>query len=67
MNKKTLSIGALVFLMPTLTFAQNFTYLNNWFTQAESWLSRLITAVMVLMTLYFMISVFRYIAEKDAT
>lgn len=45
--------------------AQNFTYVNNWLNQALYWLRLSITVLMIAMTLFFLISVFRFIAEKD--
>lgn len=42
-------------------------YVNSWIQTATSWLSQALTIIMVLMTLWFLIGVFRYIMEKDAS
>ena len=51
--------------MPLLALAQNTGYIDGWISAGTRWLSTAITVIMVLMTLWFLISVFRYIAEKD--
>ncbi len=53
--------------IPTLALAQNFrpTYVNQVISSGQSWLVTAITVIMALMTLWFLIGVFRYIAEKD--
>ena len=51
--------------VPTLALAQHFDYINNVIDEGAGWLDRSITIIMVLMTLWFLISVFRYISEKD--
>lgn len=67
-----ISFGATL-LMPILALAQYMTatpnvgYVSIWIANAEGWLSKAITIIMVLMTLWFLIGVFRYIAEKDAS
>lgn len=66
MKLKTKLIGAAAILFPAVAFAQNFTYVNNWLNFGASWLRVGITIVMILMTLYFLISVFRFISNKDA-
>lgn len=52
---------------PTSAGAPNVGYVENWITTLSEWLSRAITIIMVLMTLWFLIGVFQYIAEKDAS
>ncbi len=42
------------------------TYVDTWLNKGLQWLSQAITVVMVLMTLWFLINVFRYVMEKDA-
>ncbi|MBY0328723.1 pilin [Patescibacteria group bacterium] len=51
--------------IPMVALAQNFTYVNNWLNQALYWLRLSITVLMIAMMLFFLISVFRFIAEKD--
>lgn len=58
-------LGAAVVLVPTLVLAQNFTYVNNWLNQAIYWLRLAITVVMILMTLYFLLNVFKFIRNTD--
>ena len=60
----TIALTALL-VIPAVALAQNFTYVNNWLNQALYWLRLSITVVMIGMTLFFLISVFRFIAEKD--
>lgn len=60
--------------MPLITLAQwggstgspDTNYVDTWINKATGWLSQAITVVMVLMTLWFLINVFRYVAEKEA-
>ena len=62
------SFGAL--LLPAIAGAQstpNFQYLDSWFNKAQSYLNISITVVMILMTLFFLINIFRLISNKDAT
>lgn len=56
---------ALGLLVPIAAFAQNFQYVDDWVDKGTEWLSSAITIIMVLLTVWFLISVFRYIAEKD--
>lgn len=67
MKKSALISFSTALLVPMFAFAQRFDYVNNVIDQGAGWLDRSITIIMVLMTLWFLISVFRYIAEKDAT
>jgi hypothetical protein len=66
--KKTalFSFGATL-LVPILALAQTFNpnYIDNVVDNGTKWLNTALTVVMVLMTLFFLISVFRYISEKD--
>lgn len=50
---------------PLVAFAQNAGYVNYWLDTGTDWLGRAITIIMVLLTIWFLISVFRYIAEKQ--
>lgn len=52
-------------LLPVFAFAQNVTYIDNWIYNATKWLNTAVTVIMVVMTLWFLISVFRFIANKD--
>ncbi|HWC58038.1 MAG TPA: hypothetical protein VG621_03800 [Candidatus Paceibacterota bacterium] len=59
-----LSFGTAL-VIPVAVFAQNSSYVDYWVTTASGWLSKALVVIMVLMTLWFLIGVFRYIAEKD--
>lgn len=67
--KKTalFSFGATL-LVPILALAQTFNpnYIDSIIDKGTGWLNTALTVVMVLMTLFFLISVLRYIMEKDA-
>lgn len=52
---------------PAIVAAQNFTYVNNWLNQGIYWLRLAITVIMILMTVFFLFNVFKYIQNKDAT
>lgn len=68
MKKAIFSFSALsALLVPALALAQNFNYVDGIISQGESWLQDAITVIMVLMTLWFLISVFRFIANKDSS
>lgn len=64
-----ISFGTML-LMPILALAQttgtpNTNYIDGWIRTGTDWLSKAITIIMVLMTLFFLWNVFRYISEKD--
>ncbi len=63
----SLSAFAATLLVPALALAQNFDYANKWIDQGLKWLRLSITIIMIVMTLYFLLGVFRYISEKDPT
>ena len=64
--KKTVALTfATSVLIPALAFAQNFTYINNWLNQGIYWLRLAVTLIMVLMTLTFLYSVWKFIANKE--
>jgi 4-amino-4-deoxy-L-arabinose transferase-like glycosyltransferase len=66
--KKISALLALTFMsVPVLAFAQNTFYLENIFTSAKYFLNLLIPILMVLATLYFMWTVYKFISAKDAT
>ncbi len=69
MKKIALLSGISSFFVPFVVMAQNAntTYINNWIIQIKDWLSTAIVMLMVLMTLYFLWNVFKFIAEKDPT
>lgn len=69
MKKSAFISFGLALVMPMMALAQipNTAYVETWIGTASTWLSRAITIIMVLMTLWFLIGVFRYIAEKDAS
>jgi cytochrome c biogenesis protein CcdA len=63
------SFGLASLLVPVMTFAQTpqFGYVNRWVDQIQYYLRVAITIVMIAMTLWFLVSVFQFIAAKDAT
>ena len=71
MKKSALISFSTSLLVPALALAQTTTgspstgYIDTWLTTGQTWLSRAITIIMVLMTVWFLINVFRYVAEKD--
>ncbi len=69
MKKAVFNFSALTaLLMPAMAFAQtaNFTYVNSWLNQGLYWLRLSITVIMILMTVFFLINVLRFIMNKDA-
>lgn len=68
MKLSTKLIGAASFFLPAVALAQtpNTTYIEIWLANAKNWLNQALVIIMVLMTFWFLISVFRYIAEKEA-
>ena len=69
--KKTFALisGLGTTLLPLAAFAQadpDPSYINGWIDQASEWLNIALTVIMVLMTFYFLVQVFRYIASDDA-
>jgi uncharacterized membrane protein YbhN (UPF0104 family) len=69
--KKTLAflLAVALIIVPALAMAQttpNFNYITSWFTQATYWLRLAITVIMILMTFWFLLNVFRFIMEKDS-
>jgi len=69
MKKSVFNFSALTaLLMPAMAFAQtaNFTYVNSWLNQGLYWLRLSITVIMILMTVFFLINVLRFIMNKDA-
>ena len=68
MKKSALISFASGLLVPALALAQSFnpSYPNQVINVGRGWLNTAITVIMVLMTIFFLINVFRYIAEKDA-
>lgn len=65
MKKLALVSFASGLLVPALAFAQNLSYVNFWIDNGVIWLGRAVSIIMILMTIYFLINVFRYISEKD--
>lgn len=68
MKKSALASFATMLLVPALALGQSFNpqYAEDVITTGRYWLSLSLTIIMALMTLYFLINVFRYISEKDA-
>lgn len=59
-----LSFGIL--LVPVLALAQaNPTYIDGWIQTLQIWLGTAIKLIMVVMVLFFLFQVFKYVAEKD--
>ncbi len=65
MKKSFIISFAAGLLVPALALAQNFNYVEKWLDAGTGWLSRAVTIIMVLLTIWFLINVFRYVAEKD--
>jgi cytochrome c biogenesis protein CcdA len=61
------SIGLSALVVPAVALAQKFGYVDNWVDQIQYYLRVAITIVMIAMTLWFLVSVFQFIAAKDAT
>lgn len=69
MKLGTKLIGAASFFFPLVAVAQNrpdTSYIEFWIGNGKSWLNSAVVIIMVLMTVWFLIAVFRYIEEKDA-
>ena len=70
MKKTIFNVSALIaVLMPaTLAFAQtpNFGYVDSVVSQGTTWLQDAVTILMIVMTLFFLWSVLRFIMNKDA-
>ncbi len=73
MKKSVLASLGTALMAPAVALAQwtvtsgtpNTGYVDTWLTKAIGWLSQSITIIMVLMTVWFLISVLRYVMEKD--
>ncbi|HTH93135.1 MAG TPA: hypothetical protein VL576_01485 [Candidatus Paceibacterota bacterium] len=69
MKKAIFNGSALTTLLaPALAFAQgapNFNYVNSWLNQALYWLRLSITIIMILMFVFFLYNVFRFVMNKD--
>lgn len=68
MKKIALASFSTALFAPLLVLAQgqpNTTYVDIWIAKAQGWLSMALTIIMILMTLFFLINVFRYVMEKD--
>ena len=59
--------GLTALLLPAIAFAQqaNFNYVNSWLNQGLYWLRLSITVIMILMTIFFLVNVLRFIMNKD--
>jgi hypothetical protein len=68
MKKSALTIFSTALFVPALTLAQQFNpqYATDVITTGRNWLGLSLTVIMAIMTLFFLISVFNYIREKDA-
>ena len=66
--KKIFTFGSLgLLLAPAVAMAQNVGYVDFWVNNIQYYLTRAITIIMVVMTLWFLWSVFKFIGEKDPT
>ena len=66
MKKTVFNVSALTaMLLPAVAFAQNFTYVNTWVNQLIYWLRLSITVITILMTVFFLYNVLRFIMNKD--
>jgi len=68
MKKAVFNFSALTaLLVPAVAFAQtpSFTYVNSWVNQLVYWLRLSITIITILLTVFFLISVLRFVANKD--
>jgi hypothetical protein len=69
MKKTIFNVSALTALLtPALAFAQtpNFNYIDSTISAGEGWLGEAVTILMILMTIFFLYSVLRFIMNKDA-
>jgi hypothetical protein len=67
MKKAIFNVSALaVLLVPAVAFAQNFTYFDNVVGHGLVYLKTAITVLTVLMTVYFLYNVLRFIMAKEA-
>ena len=68
MKKSTLLLSSAftALVLPAIASAQNFFYISNWIGNIKVWLSQAVTIAMILITLFFIVSVIRYIRAKDA-
>ena len=66
MKKIALISFASGLLMPVVALAQSADYVNYWLDAGTDWLGRAITIIMVLLTIWFLVNVFRYVSEKEA-
>jgi hypothetical protein len=66
MKKAVFNFSALTaLLLPAVAFAQSFTYVNTWLNQGIYWLRLSITIITILMTVFFLYNVLRFIINKD--
>lgn len=63
--KKALFTFFSVLAVPVLTLAQDFRYTDKVINKGHTYLISAVTILMVLMTVWFLISVFNFIREKD--
>jgi len=66
MKKSALTIFSTALFVPALTLAQqpDFRYANDVVDQGIGWLQTSISVIMVLITIFFLYSVLRYVMEK---
>jgi hypothetical protein len=68
MKKAIFNVSALsTLLVPAVAFAQNFNYINSFVGQGLIYLRLAVTVLTILMTVYFLYNVLRFIMNTDAT
>jgi uncharacterized membrane protein YfcA len=68
MKKAVFNFSALTaLLVPALAFAQtpSFNYVNSWLSEGEYWLRESITIITILLTVFFLYNVLRFVMNKD--
>ncbi len=66
MKKTVFNVSALTaMLLPAVAFAQNFNYVNTWVNELIFWLRESITVITILLTVFFLYNVLRFIMNKD--
>jgi hypothetical protein len=66
MKKAIFNFSALsALLVPTLAFAQNFNYIDSLLTHGMTYLKLSITVITILMTVFFLVNVLRFVMNKD--
>ncbi|MEO5646054.1 MAG: hypothetical protein ABIO57_03245 [Candidatus Paceibacterota bacterium] len=68
MKKAVFNVSALsAVLLPAVAFAQNFNYINSFVGQGLVYLRLAVTVLTILMTVFFLYNVLRFIMNTDAS